>query len=234
MVGNSSSGLIEAPSFELPVVNIGDRQRGRLRAINVIDVGHGRAEIAAGIARALDPGFRRRLAGLPNPYGDGRAAPSDRARAPRARARTAAHPQALHRSRVGRLTLGFLVLRKGFLKVMGATIQAALERGHDAVLIWDPVEPKPGEGGDGCRPERLAPRPTDRVGASHAALAFAPGRGVGALLAPSLHYVLKSSARDEGIAAIRRAGIGLYSLDYVFETVTSDPAAYRVIDITFT
>jgi UDP-hydrolysing UDP-N-acetyl-D-glucosamine 2-epimerase len=75
MVGNSSSGLIEAPSFELPVVNIGDRQRGRLRAINVIDVGHGRAEIAAGIARALDPGFRRRLAGLPNPYGDGRAAP---------------------------------------------------------------------------------------------------------------------------------------------------------------
>jgi UDP-hydrolysing UDP-N-acetyl-D-glucosamine 2-epimerase len=75
MVGNSSSGLIEAPSFELPVVNIGDRQRGRLRAANVIDVGHGRAEIAAGIARALDPGFRRRLAGLPNPYGDGRAAP---------------------------------------------------------------------------------------------------------------------------------------------------------------
>jgi UDP-hydrolysing UDP-N-acetyl-D-glucosamine 2-epimerase len=75
MVGNSSSGLIEAPSFELPVVNIGDRQRGRLRAANVIDVGHGRAEIAAGIARALDPTFRRRLAGLPNPYGDGRAAP---------------------------------------------------------------------------------------------------------------------------------------------------------------
>jgi UDP-hydrolysing UDP-N-acetyl-D-glucosamine 2-epimerase len=75
MVGNSSSGLIEAPSFGLPVVNIGDRQRGRLRAANVIDVGHGRDEIAAGITGALDSTFRRGLAGLRNPYGDGRAAP---------------------------------------------------------------------------------------------------------------------------------------------------------------
>ncbi|MGH7304919.1 MAG: UDP-N-acetylglucosamine 2-epimerase [Candidatus Rokuibacteriota bacterium] len=75
MVGNSSSGLIEAPSFELPVVNIGDRQRGRLRAANVIDVGHGRAEISTGIASALEPAFRRSLTGLRNPYGDGRAAP---------------------------------------------------------------------------------------------------------------------------------------------------------------
>jgi UDP-hydrolysing UDP-N-acetyl-D-glucosamine 2-epimerase len=75
MVGNSSSGLVEAPSFRLPVVNIGTRQRGRLRAANVIDVGYGRAEIRAGIARALDPGFRAGLAGLTNPYGDGGAAP---------------------------------------------------------------------------------------------------------------------------------------------------------------
>ena len=75
MVGNSSSGLIEAPSFALPVVNIGDRQRGRLRGDNVIDVGNGRDAIVAAIARALDPAFRRALAGTPNPYGDGRAAP---------------------------------------------------------------------------------------------------------------------------------------------------------------
>jgi UDP-hydrolysing UDP-N-acetyl-D-glucosamine 2-epimerase len=75
MVGNSSSGLIEAPSFALPAVNIGGRQRGRLRAANVIDVGHAREEILAGLRRALDPAFRRALAGLPNPYGDGRAAP---------------------------------------------------------------------------------------------------------------------------------------------------------------
>jgi UDP-hydrolysing UDP-N-acetyl-D-glucosamine 2-epimerase len=75
MVGNSSSALIEAPTFELPAVNIGDRQRGRLRAANVIDVGHDREAIAAAIRRALDPGFRQRLAGLANPYGDGHAAP---------------------------------------------------------------------------------------------------------------------------------------------------------------
>jgi UDP-hydrolysing UDP-N-acetyl-D-glucosamine 2-epimerase len=75
MVGNSSSGLIEAPSFGLPVVNVGIRQHGRLRAANVIDVGNRREEIAAGIRRALEPGFRASLRGLVNPYGDGHAAP---------------------------------------------------------------------------------------------------------------------------------------------------------------
>jgi UDP-hydrolysing UDP-N-acetyl-D-glucosamine 2-epimerase len=74
MVGNSSSGLIEAPSFALPVVNVGSRQRGRLRGANVIDVGPGRDEILHGIQTALAPEFRRRLDGLPNPYGDGHAA----------------------------------------------------------------------------------------------------------------------------------------------------------------
>jgi len=75
MVGNSSSGLIEAPSFGLPVVNVGIRQQGRLRAANVIDVGHGRDEILAGIRRALAPEFRASLRGLVNPYGDGHAVP---------------------------------------------------------------------------------------------------------------------------------------------------------------
>jgi UDP-N-acetylglucosamine 2-epimerase (non-hydrolysing) len=75
MIGNSSSGLIEAPSFGLPVVNVGDRQRGRLRAANVIDVAADRAAIVGAILRALDPPFRRGLAGLVNPYGDGHAAP---------------------------------------------------------------------------------------------------------------------------------------------------------------
>ena len=75
MIGNSSSGIIEAASFALPVVNIGTRQQGRLRGPNVVDVGHGRDEIAAGLARALAPAFRRGLAGMRNPYGDGAAAP---------------------------------------------------------------------------------------------------------------------------------------------------------------
>ncbi len=75
MIGNSSSGIIEAPSFGLPVVNIGNRQRGRLRGPNVIDVGYARDLILRGIETALAPGFRERLCGLPNPYGDGHAAP---------------------------------------------------------------------------------------------------------------------------------------------------------------
>ncbi|MBI4589778.1 MAG: UDP-N-acetylglucosamine 2-epimerase (hydrolyzing) [Candidatus Rokubacteria bacterium] len=75
MVGNSSSGIIEAPSFELPVVNIGSRQRGRQRGANVIDVGYGRDEILRGVEAALRPEFRERLRGVPNPYGDGHAAP---------------------------------------------------------------------------------------------------------------------------------------------------------------
>src|SRR5882724_1512147 len=74
MVGNSSSGIIEAASFRLPVVNIGNRQRGRLRAANVIDVGYSRSEIVAGIGQALAPDFRARLDDLVNPYGDGHAA----------------------------------------------------------------------------------------------------------------------------------------------------------------
>ncbi len=75
MVGNSSSALVEAPSFGLPAVNVGNRQRGRVRAKNVLDTGYNRTEIASAIERALDPSFRATLYDLPNPYGDGRAAP---------------------------------------------------------------------------------------------------------------------------------------------------------------
>ena len=74
MVGNSSSGIIEAPSFELPVVNVGNRQRGRIRAENVIDVGNSRDEIRQGISRARSSEFRNSLGGMSNPYGSGNAA----------------------------------------------------------------------------------------------------------------------------------------------------------------
>jgi GDP/UDP-N,N'-diacetylbacillosamine 2-epimerase (hydrolysing) len=72
MIGNSSSGIIEAPSFELPVVNIGDRQKGRIRAANVIDVPVcEQNKIEAAINKAMSNGFRDSLKGLKNPYGDG-------------------------------------------------------------------------------------------------------------------------------------------------------------------
>ena len=68
MVGNSSSGIIEAASFGLPVVNVGERQGGRFRGANVIDVGCGREEIREGIARALTPDFRAAAQAMQNPY----------------------------------------------------------------------------------------------------------------------------------------------------------------------
>ena len=73
MVGNSSSGIIEAASFKLPVVNIGNRQRGRIRGRNVIDVDTRCDEIINAIQRAISPKFRSTLENLTNPYGDGRA-----------------------------------------------------------------------------------------------------------------------------------------------------------------
>jgi len=73
MVGNSSSGIFEAASFKLPVVNIGTRQDGRLRPRNVIDCGYSSQEILAAIRRAISAEFRSSLADLTNPYGCGNA-----------------------------------------------------------------------------------------------------------------------------------------------------------------
>ena len=75
MVGNSSSGVIEAPALKIPVVNIGSRQHNRLRADNVIDIPCERDAIVKAVRFALgDPEFRRKLATCRSPYGDGRAA----------------------------------------------------------------------------------------------------------------------------------------------------------------
>jgi UDP-N-acetylglucosamine 2-epimerase (non-hydrolysing)/GDP/UDP-N,N'-diacetylbacillosamine 2-epimerase (hydrolysing) len=74
MIGNSSSGIMEAASFALPTVNVGIRQQGRERARNVIDAPAETAAILAAIAQALRPEFRDSLRGMTNPYGDGTAA----------------------------------------------------------------------------------------------------------------------------------------------------------------
>ncbi len=71
VVGNSSSGLYEAPSLKTPTVDIGDRQRGRLAAASVIHCEAKRDAIAAAIARA----FQMDCQGVINPYGDGHSAP---------------------------------------------------------------------------------------------------------------------------------------------------------------
>jgi len=74
LAGNSSSGIMEAASFALPVVNVGIRQQGRERARNVIDAPAEAAAIRAALDRALHPAFRKQLTGMTNPYGDGAAA----------------------------------------------------------------------------------------------------------------------------------------------------------------
>jgi GDP/UDP-N,N'-diacetylbacillosamine 2-epimerase (hydrolysing) len=74
MVGNSSSGIIEAATFRLPVVNIGTRQEGRIRGGHVIDTNGSKDAIARAIATAVSSDFRQSIANLENPYGTGRAA----------------------------------------------------------------------------------------------------------------------------------------------------------------
>jgi UDP-hydrolysing UDP-N-acetyl-D-glucosamine 2-epimerase len=74
LIGNSSSGIMEAASFALPVVNTGFRQKGRERARNVLDAAPEANAIQASITQALSPAFRQSLVGMSNPYGDGHAA----------------------------------------------------------------------------------------------------------------------------------------------------------------
>lgn len=74
VIGNSSSGVIEAPSFGKPVVDIGDRQAGRVRAESVHHCEPERDAIAAAIATALTAEERAKAAAVHNPYGDGHAA----------------------------------------------------------------------------------------------------------------------------------------------------------------
>ena len=75
MVGNSSAAIREAPSFNLPAVNIGTRQQGRFRAENVIDVGHNSIAIEKAIKKSLfDQNFIKKVSTIKNPYGDGKSA----------------------------------------------------------------------------------------------------------------------------------------------------------------
>jgi UDP-N-acetylglucosamine 2-epimerase (non-hydrolysing)/GDP/UDP-N,N'-diacetylbacillosamine 2-epimerase (hydrolysing) len=71
VIGNSSSGLIEAPALRKPTVNLGERQRGRLRAGSVIDCAETREAIAAAIRQALSPEFQHTAATCASPYGTG-------------------------------------------------------------------------------------------------------------------------------------------------------------------
>jgi UDP-N-acetylglucosamine 2-epimerase (non-hydrolysing)/GDP/UDP-N,N'-diacetylbacillosamine 2-epimerase (hydrolysing) len=74
LVGNSSSGIMEAASFALPVVNVGFRQHGRERGRNILDAEPTSESILAQVANADSAAFRDSLVGMENPYGNGFAA----------------------------------------------------------------------------------------------------------------------------------------------------------------
>ena len=71
VVGNSSSGLTEVPSFRKPTINIGDRQKGRVQATSVINCEPTKSEISAAIQRMYSGEFQSRLSRVRNPYGEG-------------------------------------------------------------------------------------------------------------------------------------------------------------------
>lgn len=71
VLGNSSSGLVEVPSFHVPTVNIGDRQKGRLRAASVLDCAADRQSIIRAVRQALELRRSGALSTVRNPYGDG-------------------------------------------------------------------------------------------------------------------------------------------------------------------
>ena len=74
MIGNSSSGILEAASFGLPVVNIGDRQKGREVSPNLIQTAGTLSALKAAIIQAQSPAFKTQCAAKENVYGDGQAA----------------------------------------------------------------------------------------------------------------------------------------------------------------
>tara|TARA_Y100000590_G_scaffold385710_1_gene457993 strand:- start:193 stop:525 length:333 start_codon:yes stop_codon:yes gene_type:complete len=68
IIGNSSSGIIEAPSLKIPTINIGNRQHGRLRAKSILDVGYSKNSIKSAILKARSKKFKKKLKSVVNPY----------------------------------------------------------------------------------------------------------------------------------------------------------------------
>jgi GDP/UDP-N,N'-diacetylbacillosamine 2-epimerase (hydrolysing) len=76
VIGNSSSGLLEVPTFKIGTINIGDRQRGRLKAISVIDCEPNEPSISSAIKKLYSADYQNRLTTVKNPYGCGGASES--------------------------------------------------------------------------------------------------------------------------------------------------------------
>ena len=74
VLGNSSSGIVEAPAFKIPTINIGDRQSGRLQSESIINCNSDKESIKNAIDKALSAKFKEVCRHVKSPYGDGNAA----------------------------------------------------------------------------------------------------------------------------------------------------------------
>ena len=72
LLGNSSSGIHEASTFKVPVINIGSRQDGREKPKNIIDVNYDKNEILRAIKKTTSRAFSNKIRTIKNPYGDGK------------------------------------------------------------------------------------------------------------------------------------------------------------------
>jgi len=68
MIGNTSSGILDAPSLGIPVINVGHRQKGRMRAVNIIDVNYDKKEILNSVKIVRSDSFKSKLKNIINPW----------------------------------------------------------------------------------------------------------------------------------------------------------------------
>ena len=130
------------------------------------------------------------------------------------------------------MNLGFLVTRKGYLKVLGSVVQAAVDRGHRVTLLWDPTETK-----ELIDPAAdLSSWPAAIVTRWSRGTPLLPAlktAGVEALVGTRLYYVLKAYGYEAEMATLAPAGVRVFNVDYIYDTITLDPDAYRYVDTMF-
>lgn len=68
VIGNSSSGIIEAPTLKIPVINIGNRQEGRIKSASIVNTDHSQKQIYSSIKKCLTIGHKKKIKKIPNPY----------------------------------------------------------------------------------------------------------------------------------------------------------------------
>jgi hypothetical protein len=134
---------------------------------------------------------------------------------------------------VERMNVAFLLARKGYFKVLGTLVNAALARGHRATLLWDPVEAKRGEAVALADLTAWPAATVQEWNRREPLLPVLRAAGVDALVGNRIVDVLQGSGHGAELAGLAPAGVRLFSVDYLFDTLTSHPSTYRFVDTTF-